>query len=211
VHGLTLDRLFREINVDRLTLLDSDAEVKNADVTKRMRAAFDDETVYGAGFVHPSAWLAPEQTSLVVEGATAPVMYAERPWIPFATFRTSYVRAALANGMTFAEVFHMGLEGNLVVDPTELGNRRPAVTHGDTGAQIHGWMNSAGLRFDGPSVADAWSDVGHYHGVSRHALTGNAGNATPLDTIENEVLERLRSAYGDYWNGFAATVQAMQQ
>lgn len=209
VHGLTLDYLFREINVDRLTILDSDAEVTTPDLMKRVRSAFDNDRVYGAGFIHRSDWLTGDQTHLRVNSESPPMIYAERPWIPFATFRTSYVRAALASGSSFEEEFRMGVNDDLVVDPTLLQQGTPAVTHGDTGALIHGWMAAKGLHFDGPPAGNPDDGVRHYHGVSRHALSG-AGNSTPLDKIENEVLVRLRNDYDPFWTGFAEAVQAVQ-
>jgi hypothetical protein len=208
-HGVTIDRLFREVHVDRLTLLDSDAEVRNADVMKRVRGAFEDDDVYGAGYLHTTDWLTPQQTPIRVNGEPVDVIYAERPWIPFATFRTSYVRAALDAGVSFRERYVPVATDNLVIDRSVVGARKPVVTHGDTGAEIHGWLTAHELRFDGPNVTEIGDDVGHFHGVSRFAL-GSTQNVTPLDQIENEVLGRLNSTYPEYWPGFAAAVQAAQ-
>jgi hypothetical protein len=206
-HGVTIDRLFREVHVERLTLLDSDAEIRSAELMKRVRSAFADDEVYGAGYLHTTDWLTVQQSPLAGDVA---VLYAERPWIPFATFRTSYVRGALASGRSFREVHLLGMTDALVLDRAVMGNRVPALVHGDTGAEMHGWLTAQELRFDGPDVNEVGNDVRHFHGVSRFAL-GDGRNATPLDQIESEVLARLNSDYSPYWPGFAAAVKAAQK
>lgn len=206
VHGVMIDRIFREVAADRITLVDSDAEVLNADVMKRVRAAFDNDRVYGAGYVHQSDWLNDDNSSMHINGHTAPVLYAERPWIPFATFRSSYIRYGLDNGATFREVYR---SGGLVIDPAVAAKGQALIMHGDTGADMHAFMTNQGYHFDGPPpVAD--DAINHYHGVSRSALAHGNTHGTPLDKIENEVLAKLRNEYDPYWNGFAAAVKAAQ-
>jgi len=98
LHGTALNDLFTTVDAELVMLLDSDAEIVERDVVSRCLDAFDDPTVFGAGFREGPAWMGPEQ------GATATprvAYFQERPWMPFVVFRTSMVREALASGHTF--------------------------------------------------------------------------------------------------------------
>jgi hypothetical protein len=207
IHGAMLDRLIRELRTERLIILDSDAEVLDAQLTSEMRAALVDGSVYGSGFIQPSGWLDGSQSGLLFDGQSAPVLYAERPWIPFAMFRTCYVASALDNGSSMRERYFMGMTADLVVDQSLLQSRAPAVVHGDTGAEVHGWLANAGRRF---AHLDGEGRVNHLHGVTRGKLMDADVNATAMTEADNVSLERLRAVYQDVWPGFATAVQKAQ-
>lgn len=210
-HGTTLDRLFRSIHADRILILDSDAEMRSPMTAARMRQAFGDPTVYGAGWIHHSQWLSADEIGMTINDEAIPTIYRERPWIPCAMFRTSFVRAGLDAGISFNESFASGaMVRNLNLDPHVLGGRWPMVVQNDTGADIHAWAKDMGLRFDGPDVNTVGDEVLHHHGVTRLAIEPESVNGTPITAIEQGALVRLRDAYPEYWNSFAAAVQTAQ-
>lgn len=97
-HGEALDGIFATTSADVVLLLDSDAEILDADVLTRSLAAFADDRVFGAGYTDGPSWMGP------AEGATANAgvaYFQERPWMPFSLFRTTMVREALAASHTF--------------------------------------------------------------------------------------------------------------
>jgi hypothetical protein len=97
-HFQALNRLFRQVKADVVFLLDSDAEVRDSRFVERLRSCFDTPRVFGAGFITAPMWL--DERS----GGCAPrtALYQERPWLPCVMFRTSHVRSALDEGITFA-------------------------------------------------------------------------------------------------------------
>jgi hypothetical protein len=204
-HGIMLDRLFQSIYCDRLLLLDSDAELCSPLVTPRMRSDLFNTCAYGSGWIHDAGWLAPNQV-----GVTTPMVYRERPWIPCAMFRMSYVRSGLSVGCTFNESFVSGLGVYNLSLPAEFlpadGGYPPGV-HNDTGAALHAWALDLGLHFAGPSVYTITDEVRHHHGVTRSAMTPSGGNFSIAAEAERQALERLRDAYPEYWPQFTQAVQ----
>lgn len=96
LHGQALDRLFTELQDERLLLLDSDAEVRDPTLVPWMHEMLDHERVFGAGFTQgphgaPDHWPRPAGT----------VLYMERPWVPCTMLRVAHVKEALAAGRTF--------------------------------------------------------------------------------------------------------------
>ncbi|MBV9951610.1 MAG: hypothetical protein JO291_06645 [Acidimicrobiia bacterium] len=98
-HGETLDRLFRTtLSADRVFLLDSDAEVRDAAVVEDMcDRIVGHPKVYGAGWLVDAQWL--DERRGATRGAA---WHAERPWMPCVMFRTDAIRAALEAGHSFA-------------------------------------------------------------------------------------------------------------
>ncbi|MEA2463998.1 MAG: hypothetical protein QOJ98_1745 [Acidobacteriota bacterium] len=95
-HGKTLDALFAATNDDVLLLLDSDAEICDADWVPRLRRYFDHSTTFGAGFLNGPEWLSERH------GAPAgTAMLHERPWMPSVFLRVAHVREALDAGASF--------------------------------------------------------------------------------------------------------------
>lgn len=100
LHGQSLDWLFSELEDERLLLLDSDAEIRDAELVPWMNDMLDDERVFGAGFTQgphraPEHWPQPAGT----------VLYMERPWVPCTMLRVAHVREALGAGRTFVPQF----------------------------------------------------------------------------------------------------------
>lgn len=96
-HGQALDDLFSNEAAALTLLLDSDAEVLNPDLVPRSVAAFMDDRVFGAGFVHGPGWLGERQGQ-----PDHVAYYQERAWLPFVIFRTAMVQEALVAGHSFS-------------------------------------------------------------------------------------------------------------
>lgn len=97
-HGIALDKLFRSQRSELTLLLDSDAEVLNPEFVQRCLKSFENDNVFGAGFVHEAGWMGRLQGH--GEGVG---YYQERAWLPFVIFRTAMVRAALDEGHSFRD------------------------------------------------------------------------------------------------------------
>src|SRR5262245_16998450 len=97
-HGVTLDNVFRAATSDVVLLLDSDAEVVDGGVVNRCLAHLRDDRVFGAGFADGPAWMDAKEGATTTEHVA---YFQERPWMPFAMFRTSMVRTAQAAGRSF--------------------------------------------------------------------------------------------------------------
>lgn len=96
-HGETLDWLFGGVRDERLLLLDSDAEVRDAGFVDWMRSKLDHPLAFGAGFTWgpfflPEDWRATPGT----------LLYMERPWLPCTLLKVAPVQDALAAGRSFA-------------------------------------------------------------------------------------------------------------
>lgn len=186
-HGFTLDHIFLTLAAERILLLDSDAEIRDAGAIGRVREDLGFTDIYGAGWIQHD-----DQLTSAQSGVDFPVTYASRPWIPCAMFRTAYIRWALTAGRSFAERFVVG----------------PQTIQFDTGGELHHWMEAHHYRFAGPSVSEVAGAVLHQHGASRWVMNPQGGNSTPLDAANQQALNRLRSAYGVLMDGLAAAVTA---
>ncbi|GIK85610.1 MAG: hypothetical protein BroJett026_10910 [Betaproteobacteria bacterium] len=226
-HPETLDRLFAAIDADEVLLVDSDLELLDAGLVPAMRAALaGDAQAYGAGFLHGPGWMGPEHGLPAHTG-----WYAQRMWIPFVLLRARAVREALHAAQGFGTLRRFDATAWLArlvaaatgsSPPASLarfrvpgfpaaapggGERRPAVVEHDTGALLHEHLLAHGWRF-AALPQSRWSDVRHFHGVTRAArgsrvrralarlgvarATGEPRHAPAL----REALERLREGYG---------------
>ncbi len=195
-HGLALDRLFREIPVETVLLVDSDVEIREAVVVAAMRERMaSSKHAYGAGFVQPASWLGPPLHLLPPHTG----YYAERMWIPLVLLRTDCVRAGLTAGASFMarrpfqeigghprisrllgyrfripllrnlrlpQWLHASDTGAFIVDGI-----KPAFVDHDTGAELHLRLILDGHPF--VKLDDSlWGQVHHYHGVTRARIGG---------------------------------------
>ena len=230
-HGRALDHLFRNERSDLTLLLDSDAELLNPELVPRYRRCFENEKVFGAGFIHGPGWLGEAQGHGEKVG-----YYQERPWLPFVILRTTMVQEALDAGYSFMD---FTLYNDIYFSPRLsrlLASRFPGVSpHSARFAQLPKWLTArwakqpwehvAWLRRDfygqrpnyvyydtGAGIYQyckyerEWifvgvdarlhePDVAHYHGVTRHALSGNPRNATTLVSVA-EIASRRLLEYG---------------
>lgn len=97
LHGQALDDLFLELRDERLLLLDSDAEIRAAELVPWMRSKVAHPEAFGAGFTWGpflvgEDWQAP---------AGAEVLYMERPWMPCVLFDRGLVADAIRAGHSF--------------------------------------------------------------------------------------------------------------
>ncbi len=220
-HGYALDALFAGITAKEVLLVDSDVEIRSAEVIETMQDALAaDPQAYGAGFRHGPEWLGAEH------GLPAQVgYYAERMWIPLALLRSEAVRKALEAGESFIQrrdfvelprhpilsrwlALRFWLPGLRSIRPRNRAGhpRSPAFIEFDTGARLHAGLLASGQRLVG-LPEPLWQQVHHFHGVSR---AGNrwllrrilkklgvriASNDTPEANIAAEVRRRLAEVY----------------
>ena len=100
LHGDLLDLLFSQSRDERLLLLDSDAEIRDPQLVPWMMTMFDNDRVFGAGFVEgpfwmPESWHAPAKS----------LLYMQRPWVPCVMLRVDAVKQALRAGRRFGPHF----------------------------------------------------------------------------------------------------------
>lgn len=195
-HGVTLDRLFREIPAETVLLVDSDVEIREANVIATLRKGLAaNKHAYGAGFLQPAGWLGPPLHLLPPQTG----YYSERMWIPLVLLRAECVRAALTAGASFiARRPFLEIRGHPRISrllgyrfriPLLRGLRlpqwlraagtaefvvdgvKPAFVDHDTGAELHLRLILGGHPF--VKVDDAlWGQVHHYHGVTRARIGG---------------------------------------
>jgi len=220
-HGETLDWIFNGVSAERILLVDSDVELLNAEMLSRMRAMLDSEPrLYGSGHVHKARWL---ERHYCTDFVLAPGIgyYMERPWIPFALFRTEPIRDALSNARSFMHRLVLNDVPQLPLVSRVLWKRfrwdyfrrhrlasldllrrnydggKPSYVSYDTGADIHEFLTQRGWKFDGVSEDDVPWSVRHFSGVTRSILsespTADAFRANDAHPI---VIERLRQEYG---------------
>jgi hypothetical protein len=214
-HGATLDRMFREARCDSLLLLDSDAEILDAQLVPRMLAALR-PGAYGSGFLHAGEWLAADQGVGPEQG-----YYAERMWIPCVLLDVASIREALHAG----ESFRQRIVGNelpqwpwlarwlplrfrvpglrrLRLDALrplrrDYRGRKPHFLYFDTGALLHEFLVARrGLAF-ADLGAEWWpTAVAHYHGVTRRQLRPQMRNAADVVASRADALARITTIYG---------------
>lgn len=219
-HGRALDRLFDEVRAERVLLVDSDVEIRDAAVPAAMRDALDaDPSAYGAGFLHGPEWMGrahglPERVG----------WYAQRMWIPLVLLRTEAMRAARAAGESFLQrreflevPGHPALSRWLGLrfwipglrNLRRRGGDAPgdaAFLELDTGAAMH--RRLAGFDRGLATLPDAlWRQVHHYHGVSRaerrwrprklaeRLHLAGAANDVAQQSIVDDVRARLAQEY----------------
>lgn len=214
-HGVTLDALFRVAPDAALLLVDSDLEIRSADLVPAMRDALVAADVYGTGFLHPSERFLPSDGMSQYSGR-----YMERMWIPLCLMKVAPLREAIQQGSTFmhsrdyleipwsrllSKLFFarhrlplIGEIGHGWFAKTRLAQFGEVIPYFeyDTGARIHAALVAAGRRFVG--LGEPWlsTSLRHYHGVTRATLTAGQANATAPNAIAIEVAERLRGEYG---------------
>jgi hypothetical protein len=199
-----------------LLLIDSDLEIRNAEILNWMLKAIGSADVFGAGAVHGPTWLGsvhgmPEKVAL----------YQERMWIPLTLLKVQYIKGALEEGYSFinrwvpnelcslpwlskALSMRFFVPGFKKVRADFLrGTRRvyrneqPNIVCCDTGADIFCHLRyDIGARFIDFGIEGVTKMAHHYHGVTRRRLNKRDRNAIAMDDIMSEVLQRLQHEYG---------------
>lgn len=209
-HGVALDALFAGMPSDQVLLVDSDVEIRDRGVVEAMVERLErDPDAYGAGFLHGPEWMGadhgmPERVA----------WYAQRMWIPLVLLRTAPVREMLAHGVGFAqsrafvEVAGWPRLSRLLAARFRMPGMRarataqrpvPRIVEYDTGAAMHRALSARGHAF-AELAPDRWSQVHHYHGVSRagrwwsaRKLAQRAGLVRGAnDTAQSQILEDVR-------------------
>jgi hypothetical protein len=83
-HGITLDRVFKRINANKVLLVDSDIEILDSAILRFMRDYIDEPNTFGAGFVQGPTWI-DDRPGSWLEGA----LYQERIWMPLTFLKNS--------------------------------------------------------------------------------------------------------------------------
>jgi hypothetical protein len=220
-HGETLDRIFAEVNVERVLLVDSDVEVLTPEMIQSMRSMLaTDDRMFGSGFLHPAGWLTTHYgTDFPL--ATGIGYYQQRPWMPFALLRVSPVRLALAKGRSFTHRivlnefpssrllsrllwrrFRIGIFRKLrfsFLDPFRkpYNGVRPAYLFYDTGADIFECLTEhLGLQFGSVSPGLVPWSVKHLVGATRAVLNPTTRDSNSSIDEHPIIRERLLTEYG---------------
>jgi hypothetical protein len=180
-HGETLDRIFSELTVDFVLLVDSDVEVLDRTVVARMLDCLRrSHKLYGCGLLH-----GPEAMD-ERHGFRANVMfYQQRMWIPFVLLRVSAIGEALRNQQSFLQFrtyselpgwptlskvlavrFWLPLRKllGLAVRPYCSSMSAPIAEY-DTGAAVHEYLTQRGREFR--TFPELECSVVHLHGATR--------------------------------------------
>lgn len=236
-HGETLDWIFRRIKADRVLLVDSDAEMLNDAMFVQMRRMLDaSPLVYGGGFLHQAHWR--DRHYFGAEPIESGIgYYMERPWIPFALFRTDPVRTALDAARTFMHrlvlndipqsaflsrllwrryrlsFFRRHRLSMLDLFRRRIDGKKPSWISYDTGADLHEYLTKQrGMRFESVSADFVPWSVTHFSGITRGSLhAGATDDAAKLDDVESLVRARLLREYGIDVNAAAMTESSRGQ
>lgn len=221
-HGETLDTIFNENAADKIVLIDSDLEILSPSIVDDVLAAAAQETNYGAGFLHRSEWINGGHLPLSASGRymdrmwipftclkVKPVRealsvgesfmhsrdYFEFPWslmiskILYARHRVPLLKKI---ELKFLQRFRHA--ANAGKDAPAFS---PAFNEYDTGARLHAFLcNEKQYQFYDFGMGHCAASVKHYHGVTRGVLSPGRDNATPINTILDEVIARLHDEYG---------------
>jgi hypothetical protein len=214
-HGVTLDWIFSNTRDEELLLLDSDLEILGIEIIEFMNRHIDEPLVFGSGFVNgPSLLHGPDFNGTALEGA----LYFERPFMPIALFKVSYVREALKAGRSFRDAI---VENEFALIPSMLFKRitrkvlkiikmksplsirkqylstYPPKIFYDTGGRIYEYLRYERMLFfvNLPEPVHP-KYVFHFWGTTRNSINPNDSHVGNLvATVQDIVSERLTSVY----------------
>jgi hypothetical protein len=202
VHGVTLDWIFSEIKDEQLILIDSDVEILNDELFLFFDKYSNHPGIFGAGFVHGHDFLRDGFKETDFYNA----LFFERPFIPVVMFKTSFIKEALSNNISFAAV----LEDNQFtqfpsklkwlkkfIKPHYLFRRRvytyyPEKIWYDTGAKMYEYLRYKKLFFFThlPHMLHR-NYVKHFLGATRTIVDSKG---TPDEAY---VIKRLKEEYNE--------------
>lgn len=215
-HGKALDKLFQNVLVDKVLLIDSDLEILSSEIIDFMRKYIEHPACFGAGFVQDLISMDAPKLSLY-DGA----YYQERPWIPLTMLKTSEIRRALSAGQSFAAVTiynecgpFQGLGRRFAearVDHpilTKLGRlsarilgqsfhgMKPPLLYFDTGARIQIYLKYIKERsFVGLPMRYHDRFCTHFDGMTRDEMGQTSRTRATRKDIDSKVRERLCNLY----------------
>lgn len=94
-HGSTLDYIFKNINCERILLIDSDAEILSKDIIELLLNNSRKENFFGSGFKHEHRRQMDDKYNLD-NG-----IYCERMWLPTCILNVKHIREAINVGFSF--------------------------------------------------------------------------------------------------------------
>lgn len=180
-HGETLDRVFSELKVDYVLLVDSDVEVLDRNVvTKMLDSLQESPALYGSGLLH-----GPEGMDERHGFLKNSVVYQQRMWIPFVLLRARAIRDAIRNDQSFSQfriynefpswpALSKLLAVRFWLPVRKLFGSAPGqrpvsatapVSEYDTGAALHQYLRNIGYQFE--VFPELESAVVHLHGATR--------------------------------------------
>lgn len=215
-HGITLDRVFKRINANKVLLVDSDIEILDSVILRFMRDYIDEPNTFGAGFVQGPTWI-DDCPGSWLEGA----LYQQRIWMPLAFLKVKRVQEALAAGVSFKNreiyndfFFSEGLSRlwayakirHPILKRFQTPNwlRRtyygftPSIVYCDTGAEMFQHLKyRRELAFAGLPARYNTRYVTHFGGFTRFTM-GNAEDheKSKIPQLIQEVRRRLKEGYG---------------
>jgi hypothetical protein len=222
-YGSTLDWLFSHVPSRKVLLIDSDAELLNAEIIKLAHEYIDDENTFGFGFIDGPFWWDQHEVVRVFQEEPFPPRgyYEERPWLPFAMLKSSMVREATQAGCSFElrkvpndfapsqlishyllkrYRFSIFRKSNLTwLDPFKRSfhGHKPSWVLYDTGADVYQYLKyERGYDFVGLPARLHSRYVSHFWGLSRLELDPKDTHGTPFTKIQDTVKRRLDEVYG---------------
>lgn len=215
-HGLTLDRLFGQLNDEQVLLIDSDAEILDNNIIGFVNKHITDPQVFAAGFLNGPGWL----TGADFAGTSyANALYAERPFMPLVLWKVQPVKAALQAGYSFADRMVNNefaqlppvltgicrrLYGFLRREPPWYFRKRyylsyPRMVYFDTGAMLYHYLRYERMLFFVNLPEPCHSEyITHFWGVTRNTINTadrHTGTHVRNNDIAAVVAERLWSIY----------------
>lgn len=217
-HGLTLDRLFGQLNDEQVLLIDSDAEILNNNIISFVNKHIADPQVFAAGFLNGPGWL----TGADFAGTSyANALYAERPFMPLVLWKVQQVKAALQAGYSFADrmvnnefaqlppmltgIFKR-LYAVLRREPSWYFRKRyylsyPRMVYFDTGAMLYHYLryDQMGFFVNLPEPCHG-QYITHFWGATRNTINAadmHTGGHVRNKDISDVVAQRLLSIYGE--------------
>jgi len=213
-HGLTLDYLFRNTTSKNLLLMDSDVELLNQGIIKKMIRYINKQDFMGSGFISPPCELTKESIGRQNFG-----LYQERMFIPLVVLNVASIKIAFYEGkksflarMEYNDfplipkvsefLFQRFRKRELInlrlrcLNPfkKEYFGDKPCCIYNDTGAEI--WMYlkyKKRMQFYGPPTTVYPDYFTHFHGATRKKLIPQDPNTGKEDM--SKLLNNLLGTY----------------
>jgi hypothetical protein len=213
-HGLTLDWIFSKIRDEQILLIDSDLEIVDKKIIDFLNEYIDYPEIFGCSFlVGPKL-----MTDAVVSGTDFEnALLYERPFMPIALFKVSFIKEALDAGRSFAAIMIDNEYAAIPLKLTKITRKLsqiikldsplyfrkryfssyPKRVYYDTGAKIYEYLrHQRFLSFASLPRPSVERYVNHFHGATRRIVNPMDTQISELYGNMNEiVLARLRKEY----------------
>lgn len=217
-HGDTLDMLFQSLKDEYLLLVDSDLEILDTRIIHFLHQYIERKEIFGSGFLNgPEILTDPAfMGTRLWQG-----LYYERPYMPVTLMKCSYVREALADGVSFAadernnefskfprlwqRVCRKTFHTLKIKIPLSFSDKffesRPRTVYFDTGAKMYQYLRySKYLFFHNMPACVHPEYVNHFWGVTRKAMDTNehhVGQWSSEEELDAIVTNTLKEKYNE--------------